>query len=250
MFTEDGREVQAGSGEVGLLAVGAASGIPLGYYKDDAKTAATFKVIDGVRYSIPGDWAKVEADGSITLLGRGSVCINTGGEKVFPEEVEEAIKLHPAVEDCTVVGVPDEDWGEVIVAVVAVSSGAACRRRGRSSPPPAPAWPPSRPPSMSSSSSASCAARPAKPTIAGRRTRRAKRSGVDPALRAASPASAVIARLGDDSGAESSPGPNPPCTSAGEPPRRRQHELHARARLFHVAGSVRSACSLCGQALR
>jgi fatty-acyl-CoA synthase len=125
VFTDDGREVQAGSEEVGLLAVGAASGIPLGYYKDEAKTAATFKVINGVRYSIPGDWAKVEADGSITLLGRGSVCINTGGEKVFPEEVEEAIKLHPAVEDCTVVGVPDEAWGEVIVAVVAVSTGAA-----------------------------------------------------------------------------------------------------------------------------
>jgi len=124
VITEDGREVQPGSGEVGLLAVGAASGIPLGYYKDDAKTAATFKTFEGVRYSIPGDWAKVEADGSITLLGRGSVCINTGGEKVFPEEVEEAIKLHPAVEDCTVVGVPDEDWGEVIVAVVAVSADA------------------------------------------------------------------------------------------------------------------------------
>jgi 3-oxocholest-4-en-26-oate---CoA ligase len=125
VFTEDGREVQPGSEEVGLLAVGAASGIPLGYYKDEAKTAATFKVIDGVRYSIPGDWAKVEADGGITLLGRGSVCINTGGEKVFPEEVEEAIKLHPTVEDCTVVGVPDEAWGEIIVAVVAVNSGAA-----------------------------------------------------------------------------------------------------------------------------
>ena len=125
VFTEDGREVQAGSEEVGLLAVGAASGIPLGYYKDETKTAATFKVIDGVRYSLPGDWAKVEADGTITLLGRGSVCINSGGEKVFPEEVEEAIKLHPTVEDCTVVGVPDEVWGEIIVAVVAVCSGAA-----------------------------------------------------------------------------------------------------------------------------
>jgi fatty-acyl-CoA synthase len=122
VLTEDGREVRPGSGEVGLLAVGAASGIPLGYYKDDAKTAATFKVIDGVRYSLPGDWAQVEADGSITLLGRGSVCINSGGEKVFPEEVEEALKLHPAVEDCTVVGVPDEVWGEAIVAVVAVSA--------------------------------------------------------------------------------------------------------------------------------
>jgi fatty-acyl-CoA synthase len=124
VITEDGREVAPGSGEVGLLAVGAASGIPIGYYKDEVKTASTFKIIDGVRYSIPGDWAQVEADGSITLLGRGSVCINTGGEKVFPEEVEEALKLHPAVEDCTVVGVPDSDWGEAIVAVVSVANGA------------------------------------------------------------------------------------------------------------------------------
>jgi fatty-acyl-CoA synthase len=125
VFAEDGHEVQPGSGEVGLLAVGQGSGIPIGYYKDDSKTAATFKVIDGVRYSIPGDWARIEADGSITLLGRGSVCINTGGEKVFPEEVEEAIKLHPSVEDCTVVGVPDDAWGEVIVAVVSTGPAAA-----------------------------------------------------------------------------------------------------------------------------
>ena len=124
VFTEDGRAVEAGSEEIGLLAVAADSGIPVGYYKDEAKSAATFKIIDGVRYSVPGDWARVEADGSITLLGRGSVCINTGGEKVFPEEVEEVVKLHPAVEDCTVVGVPDSEWGEVIVAVVARTGGA------------------------------------------------------------------------------------------------------------------------------
>ncbi|HSQ01226.1 MAG TPA: acyl-CoA synthetase [Candidatus Dormibacteraeota bacterium] len=123
VFTEDGRAVEPGSGEIGLLAVAADSGIPLGYYKDEAKTANTFKVIEGVRYSLPGDWARIEADGSITLLGRGSVCINTGGEKVFPEEVEEALKLHPAVEDCTVVGIPDEKWGERIVAVVAFGAG-------------------------------------------------------------------------------------------------------------------------------
>jgi len=125
VFTEDGRAVTPGSGETGLLAVAADSGIPLGYYKDDAKTAATFRVVDGKRYSFPGDWARIEADGSITLLGRGSVCINSGGEKVFPEEVEEVVKLHPAVEDCTVVGVPDEQWGEVIVAVVARGDGAS-----------------------------------------------------------------------------------------------------------------------------
>ena len=123
VFTEDGRAVTPGSDEIGLLAVAADSGIPLGYYKDETKTANTFKVIDGVRYSLPGDWARVEADGSITLLGRGSVCINTGGEKVFPEEVEEVLKLHPAVEDCTVVGIPDETWGERIVAVVAFGTG-------------------------------------------------------------------------------------------------------------------------------
>jgi len=123
VFTEDGRAVAPGSGEIGLLCVGAESGIPMGYYKDDTKTAATFKMIDGVRYSIPGDWARIEVDGTITLLGRGSVCINTGGEKVFPEEVEEVVKLHPAVEDCTVVGVADDKWGERIVAVVAFNAG-------------------------------------------------------------------------------------------------------------------------------
>jgi len=116
VLTEDGRDVVPGSGETGLLAVTGA--LPQGYYKDADKSAATFKVIDGVRYSFPGDWARVEADGSITLLGRGSVCINTGGEKVFPEEVEEVLKLHPDVEDCIVVGVPDEKWGEAITAVV------------------------------------------------------------------------------------------------------------------------------------
>jgi acyl-CoA synthetase (AMP-forming)/AMP-acid ligase II len=121
VITDDGRFVTPGSDEIGMLGVSA--GIPLGYYKDDAKTAATFKVIDGVRYSIPGDYAKVEADGSVTLLGRGSVCINTGGEKVFPEEVEEVVKLHPSVEDCTVVGIPDEKWGEAIIAVVSATPG-------------------------------------------------------------------------------------------------------------------------------
>ncbi len=121
VLTEDGRDVVPGSGERGLLAVTGA--LPSGYYKDAEKTAGTFKVIDGVRYSFPGDWAQVEADGSITLLGRGSVCINTGGEKVFPEEVEEAIKLHPDVEDCVVVGIPDTKWGEAITAVVQPRAG-------------------------------------------------------------------------------------------------------------------------------
>ena len=122
VIAEDGRELTPGSEEIGILAVGGP--LPVGYYKDESKTEATFRVIGGVRYSIPGDYAKVEADGSITLLGRGSVCINTGGEKVFPEEVEEVIKLHPAVEDCIVVGVPDAKWGEAITAIVKLVPGA------------------------------------------------------------------------------------------------------------------------------
>ena len=98
VFTEDGREVVPGSGEAGMVAAGGT--VPLGYFKDEAKSAATFKTIDGVRYSFPGDWAIVEADGSLTLLGRGATCINTAGEKVYPEEVEEAVKSHPDVVDC------------------------------------------------------------------------------------------------------------------------------------------------------
>jgi acyl-CoA synthetase (AMP-forming)/AMP-acid ligase II len=119
VLKEDGTDVVPGSGEVGVLAVAGAA-LPEGYYKDAAKTDATFRVIDGVRYAVPGDYATVEADGSVTLLGRGSVCINTGGEKVFPEEVEEVLKLHPAVGDCLVVGVPDPKWGQAITAVVAL----------------------------------------------------------------------------------------------------------------------------------
>jgi len=114
-------DVAPGSGQRGVLALGGRN--PLGYYKDQAKTDATFKVIDGVRYSIPGDWAEVEADGSITLLGRGSVCINTGGEKVFPEEVEEVLKRHPAVRDAVAVGLPDDRFGEVVTAAVELRAG-------------------------------------------------------------------------------------------------------------------------------
>ncbi|MDA8357662.1 MAG: AMP-binding protein [Actinomycetota bacterium] len=116
----DGRPVEPGSDEVGVLALGGRN--PIGYYKDEAKSAATFKVYDGVRYSIPGDYAQVRADGTIHLLGRGSVCINTAGEKVFPEEVEEAIKTHEGVRDAVVVGIPDENFGEQIVAVVELES--------------------------------------------------------------------------------------------------------------------------------
>ena len=106
----------AGVGVVGRLA--RRGHIPLGYYKDEAKTATTFPVVDGVRWSVPGDHARIESDGTITLLGRGSVSINTGGEKVYPEEVEAALKAHPAVFDAIVVGVPDDRWGERVVAVV------------------------------------------------------------------------------------------------------------------------------------
>jgi acyl-CoA synthetase (AMP-forming)/AMP-acid ligase II len=113
---ESGREVKPGSGVAGRLAT--AGYIPVGYYKDPVKSAATFVTIDGTRYVIPGDWAEVDADGHITLLGRGSECINTGGEKVYPEEVEEALKTFPGVRDAIVVGVPDERFGERIVAVV------------------------------------------------------------------------------------------------------------------------------------
>ncbi len=116
VINEEGREVKPGSGERGRLALGGA--LPLGYYKDPKKSEETWPTIDGRRYSIPGDFATVEADGTITLLGRGSACINTGGEKVYPEEVEEALKIHPAVADCNVVGVPDERWGQAIVGVV------------------------------------------------------------------------------------------------------------------------------------
>jgi acyl-CoA synthetase (AMP-forming)/AMP-acid ligase II len=116
VLTDDLREVEPGSGETGRVAVGGHQ--PIGYYKDPDKTAATFVTVGDKRYSIPGDFATVEADGSITLLGRGSVCINTGGEKVFPEEVEEVLKTHDHVRDAVAVGVPDEKFGEAITAVV------------------------------------------------------------------------------------------------------------------------------------
>ena len=122
VIREDGTPIEAGSGEVGMLAVRGL--VPVGYYKDEEKSARTFRVIDGVRYSIPGDFATVEADGTLKVLGRGSVCINTGGEKVFPEEVEEVLKRHDGVRDVAVVGVPDDKWGEAITAVVEPESGA------------------------------------------------------------------------------------------------------------------------------
>ena len=121
VFAEDGREVVPGSGEAGMVAAGGT--VPLGYFKDEAKSAATFRTIEGVRYSFPGDWAIVEADGSLTLLGRGSNCINTAGEKVYPEEVEEAVKSHPDVVDCLVVGVEDEKFGQKVTGVASLRPG-------------------------------------------------------------------------------------------------------------------------------
>jgi len=121
VFTEDGRRVEAGSGETGLLAV--TGPIPLGYYGDPMKTAETFREFEGIRWSVPGDWATIGADGMVTLLGRGSVSINTGGEKVYPEEVEEALKALPEVVDCNVVGVPDPQWGAAVTAVVELADG-------------------------------------------------------------------------------------------------------------------------------
>lgn len=125
---EDGRPLKPGDKAPGKLAV--RGHIPLGYYKDPVKTAATFPVIDGVRYAVPGDLATINADGAITLLGRGSTSINTGGEKVFPEEVEEAIGSWPGVADVLVVGVPHERFGQMVAAAVAMADGANFDERG------------------------------------------------------------------------------------------------------------------------
>ena len=121
VLDDDFRPVAPGSDTVGKVA--RSGHIPLGYYKDPVKTAATFIEVDGVRYAIPGDFATVEADGTITLLGRGSVSINSGGEKIYPEEVESALKSHPTVYDATVIGTPDERWGQRVSAIVQFRPG-------------------------------------------------------------------------------------------------------------------------------
>jgi acyl-CoA synthetase (AMP-forming)/AMP-acid ligase II len=113
---DDLRPVARGSGVVGRLAT--RGRVPLGYYKDADRSARTFVEIDGERWSLPGDMATIDDDGTVHLLGRGSLCINTGGEKVYPEEVEAVLKTHPAVADAVVVGVPDEQFGARVVAVV------------------------------------------------------------------------------------------------------------------------------------
>lgn len=116
VIDEEGRDVAWGSGKRGLLAIGGLQ--PIGYYNEPEKSAAVFKLIDGKRYVVPGDWATIDADGIVTLIGRGSECINTGGEKVFPEEVEIVLKSHAAVLDAVVLGVPDQRFGQAIVAVI------------------------------------------------------------------------------------------------------------------------------------
>jgi acyl-CoA synthetase (AMP-forming)/AMP-acid ligase II len=121
VLDDDLRPVAPGSGAIGRVAT--TGRIPLGYYNDPEKTAATFVEVDGRRYALPGDMATVDADGSLRLLGRGSLCINTGGEKVYPEEVEAALKTHPRILDAVVVGVADPRFGERVAAVVSVTAG-------------------------------------------------------------------------------------------------------------------------------
>jgi 3-oxocholest-4-en-26-oate---CoA ligase len=124
VLDEDNRilDLATNVGAVGRLARGRS--VPLGYYKDEERSARTFITIDGTRYSVPGDFARIEPDNKVTLLGRGSNCINTGGEKVFPEEVEMAVKAHPDVYDVLVVGMPDEKYGQAVTAVVQPREGA------------------------------------------------------------------------------------------------------------------------------
>ena len=123
VFDDGFKRVEAGSGVVGKLAL--SGRIPLLYHKDPEKTARTFVEVEGKRWVMPGDLATVDADGTIIVFGRGAVCINSGGEKIYPEEVEMALKAHPAVYDAVVVGVPDERWGERVAAVVQTRPGAA-----------------------------------------------------------------------------------------------------------------------------
>ena len=121
VLDENGNEVEPGSGKRGIIAK--CGHIPVGYFKDEKKTAETFRTYHGVRYAIPGDFAEVEADGTVTMLGRGSVSINSGGEKIYPEEVEAALKGHPDVFDALVVGVPDPRFGQHVAAVVQAREG-------------------------------------------------------------------------------------------------------------------------------
>ena len=118
VIADDGEVLKPGTDKIGLI--GTSGLVPVGYYKDEKKSAETFREVDGVRYSFPGDYAKLEEDGTITLLGRGSNCINSAGEKIYPEEDEEAIKRNNEVFDCLVVGVDDPKFGQKVVAVVSL----------------------------------------------------------------------------------------------------------------------------------
>ena len=121
IMADDGEILEPGSDKIGLI--GTSGLVPVGYYKDEKKSAETFREVNGTRYSFPGDYAKLEADGTITLLGRGSNCINSAGEKIYPEEVEEAIKRNDEVFDCLVVGVDDDKFGLRVVAVASLTEG-------------------------------------------------------------------------------------------------------------------------------
>jgi fatty-acyl-CoA synthase len=123
VFMDDDTEVTPGSDEIGMVAAGGM--VPMGYYKDPEKSARTFRTIDGLRYSFPGDLAQVAADGTLILLGRGSQVINSGGEKIYPEEVEEAVKRVEGVVDCLVVGIDDDRFGQAVTAVASVAAGAS-----------------------------------------------------------------------------------------------------------------------------
>ena len=121
VLDDDNRVIEPGSGTIGKLAL--RGRVPLGYWKDEAKSARTFVTIDGVRHVLIGDLARPEADGTVTVFGRGSQCINSGGEKIFPEEVEGALKSHPDVFDAVVVGIPDARWGEAVAALIQLRPG-------------------------------------------------------------------------------------------------------------------------------
>ena len=123
VFKDDDTEVLPGSDEIGMVAAGGL--VPVGYFKDPEKSARTFRTIDGVRYSFPGDLAQIDADGNLVLLGRGSQVINSGGEKIYPEEVEEAVKRIEGVVDCLVVGIDDEKFGQAVTAVASLTGGAS-----------------------------------------------------------------------------------------------------------------------------
>jgi len=123
VFDENDEEVEPGSDTIGTLAFSGA--MPLGYYKDPEKTAAVYRMLHGKRYVMPGDFVKLAADGSVILLGRGSGVINSGGEKIYPAEVEAVLLTHPDVDDCVVVGLPDARWGEVTTALVRLRTGSA-----------------------------------------------------------------------------------------------------------------------------